>query len=123
MIWDTIRLNRRVRPTSSGINIFYPYKGTVLGDSCFDKGMVDEEAYLSFSNERRQSVLNYPLDMKKRLVYYHENWEQLIWPFDMRRRLIRLIKNTSFGKSIRGGKRLARRYIDIISKRLKGEPA
>ena len=31
-VWDTINLNRRIDPTSSGVNIFYPYRGTVLGD-------------------------------------------------------------------------------------------
>jgi radical SAM superfamily enzyme YgiQ (UPF0313 family) len=26
MIWDTINLNRRRKPTSYGVNVFYPYK-------------------------------------------------------------------------------------------------
>ncbi len=40
MIMDTIKLNRRLRPTISGVNIFYPYKGTVLGDKCFKERVV-----------------------------------------------------------------------------------
>lgn len=30
MIWDTIRLNRKIKPTDSGVNIFYPLKGLYL---------------------------------------------------------------------------------------------
>ncbi|MCK5083274.1 MAG: radical SAM protein, partial [Candidatus Omnitrophica bacterium] len=78
MIWDTIHLNRRLRATSSGVNIFYPYKGTQLGDHCFSEGLVNEDLYYSFSSERRSSVLNYPDDFKEKLVYYSRNWEDLI---------------------------------------------
>lgn len=83
MIWDTIKLNRRLKPTSSGVNIFYPYKGTKLGDDCFDKGVVNEELYYSFSEERRSSVLNYPEEFKEKLVYYKDNWEDLINRFNV----------------------------------------
>ncbi|MFA6609422.1 MAG: radical SAM protein, partial [Candidatus Omnitrophota bacterium] len=34
MLWDTIKLNRKIAPTSSGVNVFYPYRGTKLGDYC-----------------------------------------------------------------------------------------
>lgn len=78
MIWDTIKLNRHVKPTSSRANIFYPYKGTTLGDSCFTLGLVEETAYGNFFNERRESVLNYPEEHKKKLIYYHKNWEKLV---------------------------------------------
>ena len=91
MIWDTIKLNRRIKPSSSGVNIFYPYKGTKLGDACFEKGLVDEELYYSFSKERRETVLNYPEEFKERLVYYHQNWHKLVYPFDMKYRLKRLL--------------------------------
>ena len=91
MIWDTIKLNRRIKPSSSGVNIFYPYKGTKLGDACFEKGLVDEELYYSFSKERRETVLNYPEEFKERLVYYHQNWHKLVYPFDMKHRLKRLL--------------------------------
>ncbi|OGX19879.1 MAG: hypothetical protein A2Y04_02450 [Omnitrophica WOR_2 bacterium GWC2_45_7] len=82
MLWDTIRLNRRVRPTTSGVNIFYPYKGTELGDYCFKNKLVDEELFESFSNERRGSVLLYPPEQKARLEYYCVNWEKLIYKWD-----------------------------------------
>jgi len=84
MIWDTIELNKRIKPTDSGCNIFYPYKGTVLGDYCFSEGLVDEKLYNDFSNERRESVLHFSSEHKKRLQYFHSNWERLIFPFGFR---------------------------------------
>lgn len=87
MIKDTVRLNRRLNPTDSGVNIFYPYKGTVLGDYCFSNKLVDVEAYNSFSSERRSSVLRYPPEHNKMLLRYHKNWQVLVYPYDMRRRL------------------------------------
>lgn len=88
MLWDTIKLNRKLKPTDSGVNIFYPYKGTKLGDYCFEKGLVDEASYYSFSHERRKTILNYPEDYRKRLSYYRDNWELLVYPFNIKRRLI-----------------------------------
>lgn len=92
MLWDTIRLNRRVRPTSSGVNTFYPYKGTKLGDECFASGMVDEELYNDFSRERRETILKYPPEYKKKLMYYYENWERLVYRFDPLHSGITLLK-------------------------------
>ena len=37
-IWDSIRLNRVIKPSNCRANVFYPYKGTVLGDYCFKEG-------------------------------------------------------------------------------------
>jgi radical SAM superfamily enzyme YgiQ (UPF0313 family) len=85
MIWDTIKLNREIKPTSSGISIFYPYQGTKLGDYCFDNGLVDHDAYGSFSNERRESVLNYPDEYKEKLTYYYKNWTKLVYPSDIKK--------------------------------------
>jgi|TARA_B100000315_G_scaffold132409_1_gene121870 radical SAM superfamily enzyme YgiQ (UPF0313 family) len=64
-ILDTVKLNRRLHPTTSAVNIFCPYKGTELGDKCFKEGLVDEERLLNFSNERRETVLRYSKKHKK----------------------------------------------------------
>jgi len=77
MLWDTIKLNRKVKPTTSGCNIFYPYKGTPLGDKCFNENLVNLEKFNDFSNERRQSVLAYDKEWLDKLVYYHKNWDRL----------------------------------------------
>ncbi len=92
MIWDTIKLNRKIKPTVSGVNIFYPYKGTKLGDDCFKEGLVDEKSYYSFSKERRETVLNFPEEYRKKLTYYHQNWQYLVYPFNIKYCLKRLLK-------------------------------
>lgn len=101
MIRDTIKLNRKVKPTSSGVNIFYPYKGTKLGDYCFKNNLVNEDAYSIFSNERRETVLNYPIDYKKKLAYYRANWESLVYRFDWKRFLSRSFRKTFIWKYLR----------------------
>lgn len=105
MLWDTIRLNREVNPTSSGVNIFYPYRGTKLGDRCFEGELVDEKLYYAFSNERRETVLNYPEDHRKKLVYYRENWDSLVYPFDVKRRVMGFVRGTLVWKALRRLKR------------------
>jgi len=89
MIKDTISLNRRLNPTISGVNIYYPYSGTELGNQCFDDGLVDLEKFETFSNERRETVLNYDDDQKTMLSYYYANWPFLVKPYDLRIRLNR----------------------------------
>ena len=91
-ILDTVKLNRRLLPTVSGVNIFYPYAGTELGDKCFKEKLVDTERYLSFSNERRETVLIYSEEYKRTLSYYYDNWEILVDPYNIKIRLIRFLK-------------------------------
>ena len=80
MLLETIKLNQEIDPTTSGVNIFYPYKGTPLGDKCFKEGLVNIEKYKDFSNERRESVLNYPEDWLEALKYYRSNWYKEVFP-------------------------------------------
>jgi radical SAM superfamily enzyme YgiQ (UPF0313 family) len=101
MLLDTVRLNRKIKPDETGANIFYPYKGTPLGDESFKRGMVNIEKYNDFSNERRESVMNYSEDWLETLKYYHENWLEFVYPWyntkhytNTRPKLIRAIKNT-----------------------------
>jgi len=81
MLLDTVKLNRELNPTYSGVNIFYPYKGTPLGDKCFKDGLVDLEKYNDFSNERRESVLNYSEEWLETLKYYRSNWYKQVYPW------------------------------------------
>ena len=81
MLLDTVKLNREINPTTCGVNIFYPYKGTPLGDKCFKDGLVNIEKYNDFSNERRESVLNYSEDWLETLKYYRSNWEKEVYPW------------------------------------------
>lgn len=105
-IWDTINLNRKIHPTSSGVNIFYPYKGTMLGDESFKKGLVNEEQYRQFSQERRESVLNYPDDYKKKLTTFYKDWPVLVYPWDMKIRAKWILMKSPFlWESLRSMKR------------------
>jgi len=86
MLLDTVKLNREINPTAnSGVNIFYPYKGTPLGDKSFKEGLVNVEKYNDFSNERRESVMNYPDEWLETLKYYRANWENIIYPLTFKR--------------------------------------
>lgn len=98
MILDTVKLNRRLHPTASGINIFYPYRGTVLGDKCFKEGLVDEERFLEFSNERRETILKYSEKHKKMLSHYYDNWAILVDPYNIKLRLKTLLKTIGVDK-------------------------
>lgn len=109
MIWDTIRLNRQIKPTISGVNIFYPYKGTKLGDHCFEQDLVDEEKYHSFSNERRESVLKFPEEYRRKLSYYQGHWQAMVYPFNVRKSLERMLRGTFIWKYLRAAKRLVTR--------------
>jgi len=91
MLMDTIKLNREIEPYTCGANIFYPYKGTPLGDKCFKEGLVNIEKYEDFSNERRESVLNYSEEWLETLKYYRANWSREIHPFSYKRTALRAV--------------------------------
>jgi len=101
MISDTIQLNREVWPTTSGVNIFYPYKGTVLGDFCFENKLVNEKLYNSFSFERRDTVLKYPEKYKEKLRYYQNHWEEVIYASDFMKKTILMLKRTTAWRQVR----------------------
>jgi radical SAM superfamily enzyme YgiQ (UPF0313 family) len=105
MIWDTVKFNRRLRPTTSAVNIFYPYRGTELGDKCFRDGLVDEEHYYNFSNERRETVLRYPQDYKRKLSYYYDNWAILVYPWNVKLYMERILKKMGMYEMMRKTKR------------------
>ena len=98
MIWDTIKFNRILKPEVTAVNIFYPYKGTELGDKCFTDNFVDLEKLENFSNERRESVLKFPSDHQKKLEYYYNNWERLVFPYSFSRRIFKPLKQTLYNK-------------------------
>jgi radical SAM superfamily enzyme YgiQ (UPF0313 family) len=119
MIRDTIRLNRRIRPDSSGVNIFYPYRGTELGDHCFTHGLVDEVLYAGFSSERRDSVLNFPPEFKTRLRFYHAYWEPLVFawrPIRLARLMLPKFMHNKFPTVWKRVKKLRRAIHSVIAR-------
>ena len=115
-ILDTVKLNRRLRPTDSGVNIFYPYMGTELGDKCFKEGLVDEERYLDFSNERRETVLRYSEEYKKRLSYYYDNWAILVDPYNIKLRLVMFLKTIGILEFARKAKKMLLSRLEVLQK-------
>ena len=80
MLEETVALNKEIMPDSTGVNIFFPYKGTPLGDKCFTDGFVNLEKYNDFSNERRESVLNFDYETLERLKWYKLHWNEAVYP-------------------------------------------
>jgi len=80
MIKKTVQLNRKLNMTSSGVNVFYPYKGTPLGDFCFENDLVDLDKFNNFSSERRESTLKFPKEHEQMIMRYFHNWDFLVYP-------------------------------------------
>jgi len=103
MIQETIELNRKINPTTSGVSIFYPYKGTVLGDYCYENGLIKGN---DLTKERQETILNFPENHKRKLEYYNTNWSIIIYPYDLvRRAKWLLMKNPSLWNWLRKSKR------------------
>ncbi|RJP27184.1 MAG: radical SAM protein [Candidatus Omnitrophota bacterium] len=115
MVWDTIKLNRRVKPTISGVNIFYPYKGTELGEYCFKNGLVDTEAYSKFSNERRESILLFSKEYRDKLIYYKNRWRAFVYPDNLLFASDRIIRDSFIGNQLRKLKHSILRWSKVSS--------
>jgi len=94
MLMNTVKLNREINPTTSNVNIFYPYKGTPLGDKAFVDGIVNIEAYKDFSNERRSSVMAYSDEWLDTLKYFKDNWTREVYPIYNIKHYPTLLKDT-----------------------------
>jgi len=83
MIEDSISTIAQLGATDYGINIFYPYKGTELRKICEDNGFMPDTLGVEANDvatvkERTESILNLPTISKDQIVYYQDNWEDLI---------------------------------------------
>ena len=115
-IWGTIKLNRKLRHTVSSCNTFYPYKGSNPGDYCFDNDLVDLNKFNRFSDERRESTLNFPPEKQAQLMRFHDEWDVLVNPYNVNRRLLRRFGNSVAWKAARRVKRLVREAIERPSR-------
>lgn len=66
-ILDTIKLNSRFRPDSSGIFIFYPYKGTTLYDICKRENYLTERDNIDYYTD---SILSLPALSRKQIIMF-----------------------------------------------------
>jgi len=93
MIKKTVDFNKRLKPTQTYVGIYYPYKGTTLGDQCFNEGLVDLDKLNKFNNERRESVLKYDIKHTQMIMYYYDNWVMLTQPIWVKQRYMSIVKS------------------------------
>jgi len=58
--WKTIALNFRIRPSFAMTTIYYPLKGTDMGDACYRNGWVDLEKKGRVGTYAFDSILKHP---------------------------------------------------------------
>ena len=93
MIKKTIDFNKRLKPTQTYVGIFYPYKGTSLGDQAFNEGLVDLDKIKNNDNERRESVLKFDEEKTQMIMYYFNNWVTLTQPIWVKQRYMVIVKS------------------------------
>lgn len=54
---DTVRINQQIVPDVAQISIFYPFRGTRLGDLCYEKGYVGKKSQFTYFS---RSILDLP---------------------------------------------------------------
>lgn len=79
MILDTIRMAALTNTTTFGVSVFYPYSGTALKRVCEENGFLPEDYESCEIVERKESILNLPTISKDELLFYYNNWENLVW--------------------------------------------
>ena len=71
-----------------------------MGDQCFQNGLVNQEKFNSFSNERRETVLQYDKLWVDKLSYYYENWDDLVYTHSYLRKFRKKLSNIKLLKSM-----------------------
>lgn len=59
-LWRTIWLNLKLAPNAVQTSVYYPFKGTVLGDECYSNNWVDIERKKALRLYANDSILNLP---------------------------------------------------------------
>ena len=77
---------------------------------------MDEERYLDFSNERRETVLRYSEEYKKRLSYYYDNWAILVDPYNIKLRLVMFLKTIGILEFARKAKKMLLSRLEVLQK-------
>jgi hypothetical protein len=59
-LWKTIWMNLKIAPDSVQTSVYYPFKGTALGDECYRNGWVDLSRKNNLKLYADDSILNLP---------------------------------------------------------------
>ena len=60
LLWETVRLNWQCRPDFVMSSIYYPFRGTTLGNLCYENNWVNLDVRESVDNISWKSILNHP---------------------------------------------------------------
>ena len=72
-IFETIEINRKIKPISATIKFLYPYQGTSIYDHCKDKGYIQDEK-LAFGY-RMGAILKLPQISEAELKGLHRTFQ------------------------------------------------
>lgn len=86
-MWETIRLNRRVRVDFADVSVFHPYPGTDAFDYCKEHGYLADEAG-RFTNIYTESHLKLDAALRQKIFVLHK----FFFPLVMMPRLASLAK-------------------------------
>jgi len=92
MLLKTVCLNWQCRPDFVMASIFYPFKGTQLGDICYNKGWVNLQKKDQVTSYAWESILDHPnlSDLEIKIAKYLNSLTAIRSSFFWKQLLIRL---------------------------------
>jgi radical SAM superfamily enzyme YgiQ (UPF0313 family) len=94
-MWETIKLNRIVKPTSLQVSIFQPYPGTELYQMCKEKGWLKNKP-LPLSHKLK-SILEYPHITSKQIERFKILFRyRALYPYDKKAAVLHLLLDLSY---------------------------
>ena len=86
MIFETISLLKKAKPSLANISMFFPYRGTPLGDICIKEGYVSAEKVKDSRSSLAESILSMPqvkaetLNGIRKMLNYYLKYPKLLYP-------------------------------------------
>ncbi|OGZ35172.1 MAG: hypothetical protein A2V60_00510 [Candidatus Portnoybacteria bacterium RIFCSPHIGHO2_01_FULL_39_19] len=86
MIFDTFRLLKKARPSLANISMFFPYRGTPLGDTAVKEGYASEEEIKPARSDMSKTILKMPqisqkeLNGIRKMSYFYLHYSEILYP-------------------------------------------
>lgn len=86
MIFDTFRLLRKAKPSLANISMFFPYRGTPLGDIAVKEGYVSKQEIKSARSDMSKTILKMPqisqktLNGIRKMSYFYLHYPKIFYP-------------------------------------------
>lgn len=99
MIFETIEVNRKVKPDFADFGCFFPFRGTPLGDLSVKEGFVSGEKIKQSRSDHGKSILHMPdlseeeIDGIIKMHYFYLHYPKIFWP------IFRLCEKEGFWRS------------------------